>query len=250
MTSHEHTRVTIADRPELIAVVQRLISDIWPDYFQNARSDPDDGRVDWMGLYHRWPHLQLALLDGDRVIASAHTAPLAWAGEPSELPEEGWDWAMRRSRDDLDAGSTPETLCGLAVTIASDRQGEGLSQVMLRWMHTVARQHGMPRLIVPVRPSQKFRHPHTPMMEYASRVREDGLPQDPWIRTHIRIGGRIISACDQAMQMVGTAAEWSHWLNMPLPDDGEQTHPDLLSPLVLSDGIGRYVEPNLWMLHG
>jgi hypothetical protein len=250
MISPQHTRATIASRPDLMTSVQDLISSTWPDYFQHARPDPDDGRVDWVGLYRRWPHLQLALLDRDRVIASAHTAPLAWEGDPSALPEEGWDWAMRRSRDDLDAGRTPKTLCGLAVTIASDRQGEGLSRVMLRWMHTVARQNGMERLIVPVRPSHKFRHPHTTMTEYASWTREDGLPRDPWIRTHIRIGGQIIGSCDRAMRMIGTTAEWSQWLRMPLPDDGEQAHPDLLSPLILSGGVGRYVEPNLWVLHG
>ncbi len=250
MTSLQHTRATLAEQPALIVPVQRLVEETWPTYFQHARTDPDDGRVDWMGLYRRWPHLQLALLDGDRVIASAHTAPLAWDAAPSELPGEGWDWAMRRSLDDLDAGATPKTLCGLAVTIAPDRQGEGLSRVMLRWMHDVARQHGMERLIVPVRPSHKPRHPNTPMGQYATWIREDGLPRDPWIRTHIRIGGCIVGPCDRAMRMIGTAAEWSQWLGVPLPEDGELTHPDLLAPLRLSGGIGRYVEPNLWMLHG
>ncbi|MFT5680171.1 MAG: hypothetical protein ACI8RZ_001077 [Myxococcota bacterium] len=250
MTSAQTTRTSVEAQPALAGAIQLLVEETWPTYFQHAHTDPDDGRVDWGGLYRRWPHLQLALLDGDRIIASAHSAPLAWDGDPADLPAEGWDWAMRRSRDDRDAGRTPTTLCGLAVTIARDRQGEGLSRVMLKWMHAVARQHGMERLIVPVRPSHKPRHPNTPMAEYATWTRDDGLPRDPWIRTHTRIGGRIVGPCDRAMCMIGTTQEWSQWLGVDLPTDGEQVHPDLLAPLKLSGGIGRYTEPNLWIIHG
>ncbi len=249
MTSPRDTRATIAQRPDLIAPVEALVAEVWPTYFRYARTDPSDGRVDWPGLYRRWPHLQLVLLRGDAVIAAAHTAPLAWDGDPAGLPDEGWDWAMRRSLDDLDAGLAPRTLCGLSVTIARQHQGEGLSQVMLRWMHAVGLEHGMSRLIVPVRPSHKSRHPHTPMAQYATWT-DEGLPRDPWIRTHVRIGGRIVGPCDRAMRMIGSAEEWSAWLGMPLPPDGERTHPELLSPLKLSGGVGRYTEPNLWVIHG
>ena len=67
---------------------------------------------------------------------------------------------------------------------------------MLQWMSAVGRQHGMSKLIVPVRPSHKDRHPHMSMADYAAKSRSDGLHPDPWIRTHQRIGGRIIGPCN------------------------------------------------------
>ena len=35
---------------------------------------------------------------------------------------------------------------------------------------------------------------------------------------------------------------------MPFPDDGEYVFGGL-APLVVRDGIGTHVEPNVWMLH-
>lgn len=250
MTSDGFTFFSVAQRPELTLRIERLIDDVWPTYFRKARSWPEDGRVDWSGIYRRWPHLQLGLLDGDRLIAAANSVPLTWSGPAAALPKEGWDWAMRCALDDHEAGHRTHTLCGLAVTIARDRQGEGLSRRMLRWMHAAGKARGMERLIVPVRPVHKARHPHTPMAEYATWVDAAGLPRDPWVRTHVRIGGRIGVPCDEAMRMTGTIQEWSAWLDTPLPDDGVITHPELLAPLQIADGSALYTEPNLWVMHG
>jgi len=250
MTSERFTQASVAEQPELARRIEQLIESVWPAYFRRARPWPDDGRVDWSGVYHRWPHLQLALLDGDRLIAAANSVPLTWNSTAESLPSEGWDWAMRSALDSYEDSRPTHTLCGLAITIARDRQGEGLSRRMLRWMHATGQAHGMARLIVPVRPVHKARHPHTPMSEYATWVDSTGLPRDPWVRTHVRIGGRIVRPCDQAMRMTGTLQEWAEWLETSLPEAGSITHPQLLSPLQIADGSALYTEPNLWMIHG
>jgi hypothetical protein len=36
---------------------------------------------------------------------------------------------------------------------------------------------------------------------------------------------------------------------MRFPDDGEYVFPGALAPLVVRDGMGRHVEPNVWMQH-
>ena len=252
MSPSIQTRASVAERPELASQIEALIASVWPTYFLYAHPYPNDGMIDWGGIYRRWPQLQLALFEDRTLIAAANSIPLAWDDAPEALPNDGWDWAMRQGREDLEAGRTPKTLCGLSVTIARDRQGEGLSSLMLRWMHAVGREHGMERLIVPVRPAHKARYPHTPMAEYANWTNSDGLPQDPWIRTHIRIGGRIVKPCNAAMRMSGTVAEWSEWLGNPIPASGFYIAPDLLTPLVIDSqtGIGLYTEPNLWIIHG
>jgi hypothetical protein len=60
-------------------------------------------------------------------------------------------------------------------------------------MRENAARLGYDTLVAPVRPSGKHTVPDDPMEQYAFRTREDGLPVDPWLRTHIRAGGQIES---------------------------------------------------------
>ena len=57
------------------------------------------------------------------------------------------------------------------------------------------------------------------------------------------------SACNTAMRMYGSREGWSKWLGVSLPETGTYTGPTLLAPLHLSNGEGRYTEPNLWVVH-
>lgn len=57
---------------------------------------------------------------------------------------------------------------------------------------TVARM-GFSDLVAPVRPNGKPDVPDEPIAEYAFRTREDELPVDPWLRVHVRAGGRSVN---------------------------------------------------------
>jgi hypothetical protein len=59
-------------------------------------------------------------------------------------------------------------------------------------MRQNARALGFRDLYAPVRPTQKAQQPLLSMTEYAALRRPDGLPQDPWLRTHFRIGGTAV----------------------------------------------------------
>ena len=61
-------------------------------------------------------------------------------------------------------------------------------------MRANARLHGLRRLIACVRPTLKDRYPLVPIERYLEWRRDDGLPFDPWIRLHVRLGGRIARA--------------------------------------------------------
>jgi hypothetical protein len=45
-------------------------------------------------------------------------------------------------------------------------------------------------LIVPARPNKKSEYPDVPMEEYIARKGPQGLPFDPWLRVHTRLGGQ------------------------------------------------------------
>ena len=159
---------------------------------------------------------------------------------------------MRQGVEDLAAGRAPRTLCALSVSIDPAWRGRGLSRRMIRHMRDLGRARGLDRLIAPVRPNWKERYPLAPIERYMRWEREDGLPLDPWLRAHVREGGRVVRACPRSMSAVGPPAGWEEWLGMALPESGAYTAPGLLNPLTVDRGRGQcvYIEPNVWVVHG
>ena len=80
-------------------------------------------------------------------------------------------------------------------------------------------------------------------------TREDGLPFDPWIRLHHRLGAELLAAAPESMVISGSVTEWESWTGMSFPEDGDYVVPGGLVPVCFEDGVGRYVEPNVWMRH-
>ena len=123
--------------------------------------------------------------------------------------------------------------------------------MMLRRLGSIAAERGFDSLAVPVRPSRKHFEPEVPMSEYVTRVRADGLPEDPWLRVHARMGARFVKVCPTAMTITGTLHEWRSWTDLPFDVSGPLIVPGALSPVHVSveHDHAVYVEPNVWMEH-
>ena len=103
--------------------------------------------------------------------------------------------------------------------------------------------------IAPVRPSWKDRYPLVPIERYAAWVRQDGLPFDPWLRVHARLGGRVLRCEPRSMQVTASVRDWEAWTGMTFPEDGDYVFPGGLALLNISGGSGSYWEPNVWVQH-
>ena len=125
----------------------------------------------------------------------------------------------------------------------------GLSHLVILAMAACARAARLDRLVAPVRPSWKDRYPLTPIDQYAHWRRHDGLPFDPWMRVHARLGGTIVRPEPESLFIEAPDCDWEDWTGMAFPADGEYVFPAGLAPLRVQDGIGSYWEPNVWMLH-
>ena len=90
-----------------------------------------------------------------------------------------------------------------------------------------------------------------PMASYAVRTREDGLPLDPWLRVHVRAGGRIDRVAARSMVIPGTVEEWREWTGLPFDATGPVVVPGALAPVMCDaeHGTAVYVEPNVWVRH-
>ena len=119
---------------------------------------------------------------------------------------------------------------------------------MIRTFTDNARAVGLSAVVAPVRPTWKERYPLIPIERYVGWRREDGTHFDPWIRIHERVGGEILVAAPRSMTITASAADWEEWTGMRFPGDGQYVFGGL-APLVVREGVGTYVEPNVWMIH-
>jgi GNAT superfamily N-acetyltransferase len=234
--------IRYADRPDLRAIrFETLSARTFPEYMHHN----DSGTRYWGRLYDEHPDYQLGLLDGDELVAEFHSLPLAWDGTLADLPP-GWDDVFPRG---FESGREPTALSALALSVRPDRQGQRLSSFMLNAMRDAARAGGLDALIAPVRPTLKASYPLIPIERYVEWRREDGFHVDPWIRIHEHVGGEILAPAPDSMTIEARVADWEEWTGMRFPEDGEYVVPEMLAPLVVVDGVGRHVEPNVWMVH-
>jgi GNAT superfamily N-acetyltransferase len=185
-----------------------------------------------------------ALVEPGALVAAGWAAPLRWSGEIADLPS-GYGDALGRSL----AADPPDTLCVMAAEVRPDLRGRGLAGRLLTALTGLAAERGWPRVICPVRPTLKARYPLTPIERYVSWARADGEPFDPWIRTHTRLGARILAPAPRSQVITGTVEEWESWTGMALPGPGEYVIPGGLDTLRIADGRGEYAEPNVWLRH-
>src|SRR2546423_5832092 len=79
--------------------------------------------------------------------------------------------------------------------------------------------NGLDALVAPARPTWKERYPPVALDRYASWRRGDGLPYDPWLRTHERLGGEILETAPPSLTISGTRAVREEWHGVVFPAD-------------------------------
>ena len=233
---------TAAERPDLWSRAAAL-SAVWPEYNNHGNRTGE-----YFGsLIPTYAHLQVVIYEPseDKVVARGRSIPFRWDGTLGDLPT-GIDAAGLRALED---GRSPTTLSALAAEVADGVRGRGVSRLVIEAMAGVAKKNGLGSLVAPVRPSWKDRYPLIPIDQYAHWQRQDGLPFDPWMRVHARLGASILRPEPRSLMIEAPVSDWEGWTGMAFPDDGDYTFPLGLAPLCVGDGTGLYWEPNVWMVH-
>jgi GNAT superfamily N-acetyltransferase len=208
----------------------------------------------YYGDLSRWLDNVLLAVDPEgSIVARSFRVDFAMGegiGRPS-LPDDGWDGILLWAFFDRVLQRPPTHTSAIEITIHPDHRGTGLAGRMIGAMAADAARAGFDALYAPVRPSRKTEEPETPMEEYIARFRDDGLPFDPWIRAHVRLGAEIVKVCPTAMTISGTLVEWREWTGLPFDRSGPVAVPGALVPVHVSveHDHAVYVEPNVWMRH-
>lgn len=243
----EWTIFTAEERPDLREAMGAVAERVWnPFMLEDAF-----GARYWNALYRVFPEYQSTFLDSDgRVVANAFCVPFYWDGKLHTLPP-GWDEVLAFAFADKAAGRTPNTVSALAAEIVPEWQGKGLSAEPLKQMRTIAKQKGLTSMVAPVRPTLKAQYPNVPIEEYAYWTRDDGLPFDPWMRVHARMGAKVIKVAPRSMYVPGSVAQWEEWTGMKFPVSADYVVPGALQPVKIDRerDLGEYYDPNVWMQH-
>lgn len=244
LRSGDHVEITtVAMRPELAG--NAVDAGPWPTFMRHNRVSE---AFFWQSVVEFPEVCLLAIADSGKVLADGHAVRFRSAGE---LPAGGWEHVVVHAFIDRRRGTEADAVCALNISVDVSVQGQGLAGLMLGALRGAARAAGVSTLVAPVRPTQKSAEPHTAMSEYAARRRPDGLPVDPWLRTHVRVGGEIVGMAPASWVVTGSLSEWRDWTGVPFDRDGLVVVPGALVPVccdVASD-LGVYVEPNVWVRH-
>lgn len=238
--------VSIEERPDLAGPMWQMQND-WPLFM-----GMDPLGTLFFRIPQAFPRWQLVGLDdGGDVVAKVNAVPFAWAGTDDDLPDRGWDAVLERAFADRREGREPTAVSLLEARLVREHLGAGNSRRLLEAMadHVVA--HGLRDLFGPVRPTAKHLQPHLPMREYVAQRRDDGLPVDPWLRVHARMGGRVVKVCPASMVVPGTLAQWRQWTGLPFDSSGPLVVPFACNPVhvCVEQDHAVYVEPNVWVHH-
>jgi len=238
--------VTTADRPDLDDQARAALRGVWPEFI--FHDSLVAGYLERVEAY--FPRYDVLLLARGEVVAGGWGVPFRWNATAVALPD-GYDGAMVRAVEGHENSLEPDTLCVMAAAVKPGHQGTGLAGRVLTALRERAVSGGLRRVIAPVRPALKARYPLTPMTQFARWARGDGLHLDPWIRTHQRLGARILRPAPRSMLITGTVAEWEDWAKMAFPQTGRYVVPDALDLVRIDRAAdrGTYAETNLWMRH-
>lgn len=200
-------------------------------------------------LLERFADFQLCLVD------EATGYPMAigccvpfYCADPNHLPEEGWDWIVESaSRTDV----APNMLGGLGISVPQVHRSKGLARVVIKAMKDMADARGLDGVVIPVRPTAKAKHPTVAMADYVRWTDDRGRAYDPWLRSHLAAGGKIVGEAKRSMVVEEPIAFWETWAGRTFEKSGEYAVDGGLVPVNvdLDRGIGSYVEPNVWFAY-
>lgn len=244
-----YTLVTSRQYPELPELARGVLAESWPRFMLPGFESNDC----WNSLHRAFPDFQFALIDDSTGCPAAvgNSVPLSWGGSPRELPDEGWDWALTQAFGDCRAGRPAYVQCALAISVAPNARRAGLSAHMIKAMKSIGAARGLRELYAPLRPFLKSLYPLTSMESYLRWEDSRGLPFDPWMRAHVRLGGEVIKPCVKSMRITYSVDQWERLTGLRFPESGSYVVPDALTLVEVDRALntGTYVEPNVWLRH-
>lgn len=91
---------------------------------------------------------ELAVVEGEHVLAAGWGVPLVWTGSPDDLPD-GYTDALHRALDDHDRGRHADTFVLAAIQVHPEAAGRGVAARLVTALVEHAEARGLAQVIAP-----------------------------------------------------------------------------------------------------
>lgn len=190
--------------------------------------------------------------ENDNLMAFSKSIPTYWDGNENSL-HEGYDAALEYAISNYESNGNGNwnTLLGTSVHVLKEYRNLGLSRFCLDVMKDICQKNKFANLIIPVRPVLKHKFPLIKFEDYIEWKDSDGRVFDPWLRTHLDMGAKIIGIALKSMVIKGSVEDWAKWTSMQFPSTGNYIVEGALVPVFIDceENTGIYYDPNIWVLH-
>jgi hypothetical protein len=235
-----------ADSPELKKAASSIEQAAWVElgYLNYTRAHYEH----YEDLLDQYPEFQLCLVDEETgyPVAVANSVPFVCSG-PDDLPAEGWDWVVETAA--RTKHKRPNMLGALAVSVPAVHRAKGYARVIIRSLLSLAESKKLNGVVVPVRPTGKVRHPWVPIADYMTWQDDKGRHYDPWLRSHLASGGKIVGPCERSMTVNEPLGFWENWSKKRFEETGQYALEGGIAPVKIDvdQQTGIYEEPNVWI---
>ncbi len=193
--------------------VERRFPDL--SHFRLGPNMFDKITLDWIICFEPTSH---------QLVGHGITTRIAWDQNKEHLPS-GWQGVVRTSYLQTHVEhADKDTLVGLFIFIEDQFRQQGWANNVIEEMRSLAKQQNLRALIIPLRPPLRYKKEYAamPMVDFAGLRRDDGHPQDHWIRLHTRLGAKVLCASEKSHQHAMSVQDFhSQFSATPLTHSGD-----------------------------
>ncbi|WP_405206196.1 hypothetical protein [Aquimarina sp. LLG6339-5] len=229
----------------LIKQYKFAITEAFPEIILRSRVTEEY----WSRLENYFPYTQVFMINSnDGLLGFINAIPIFWDQMLEDLPQEGWDWLLRKRISDFEDNVLPNILGGLQIIVTKKYQGKGYSKLLISKGKAVRERLGLEKLIIPIRPILKHNYLKVMMKDYID-LKKDNKIYDPWIRTHLESGATFIKVCENSMNVRGDINFWEELLGKKITKSGSCKMDGALNLVTvdLEENYGEYREENIWI---
>ncbi|WP_167957212.1 hypothetical protein [Anaerosporobacter faecicola] len=229
-----------------ICEIQNINEKAWPKFMQGEKVM----RSYWGFMLGNYSDCQKVLTHNNKIVAVVNAAPFRLGDDVNALHEDGMYWGLKQVTHNYYSGEKLDTLLALQVVVNPEFRGNAISYECVEILKMIAREQGVDKVVIPLRPSLKHLYPLIDSREYISWKNDDGLPYDPWLRVHVKAGGDIVKQC-RGISIWAPIEQWKEWSGLYFGSTGEYIVPGALNPVHvdIDKNLGTYTQDNIWVVH-
>ena len=205
----------------------------------------------WVKVESYFPNYQRSFIkENNKLMGVVNTIPFYWYKDLNDLPNDGWDWLMKKGIHDFENNIKPNSLGGLQIILTKENQGKGFSKLLIAEGRNIQKRNNLTNFVIPIRPTFKYKHPKMLMNDYIN-LKQNNKIFDPWIRTHVKSGAKVLKVCSNSMNVHGNVKMWEALAHKRIAKSGGYIIEGALNPVTVNvaEDYGEYREENVWIFY-